>query len=124
MKNLMIAVVAVAMLAFAGNVFAGDISQDMLADMGLGEMQSMSDDQGMDVRGMGYYYSPATAKVSGFVTVNVGGVFIFEKKYASDYGRTAYAEGGFSVQITSFDGYNFSSLSVVESGYAFSGSRR
>ena len=57
MKNLIIAAVAVAVLSFAGNIFAGDISQDMLSDMGLGNMQTMSDTQGLEVRGIGYFGS-------------------------------------------------------------------
>ena len=92
---------------------AGDISQDMLSDMGLGDMQTMSDSQGMDVRGMGYAY----ASVSGFVSVHVPGVYIFEKKYASDRGYSASAMGGFTVKIQS----NYSYLYVSEVGFAVAG---
>ena len=118
MKNLIIAAVAVAVVSFAGSAFAGDISNDMLSDMGLGNMQSMSDDQGMDVRGSGYYgYGSATATVSGFVSVHIPGVYIFEKKYASERGSVAYAEGGFNVAIYGPQGAWF----VSESGYAKAG---
>ena len=56
MKNLIFAAVALTTLMVAGSAFAADISQDMLSEMGLGDMQTMSDSQGMDVRGMGFYY--------------------------------------------------------------------
>ena len=121
MKNLIFAAIAVAMLTVAGNAFAADISQDMLSEMGLGDMQTMSDSQGMDVRGMGFYHhSPATATVSGFVSVHVPGVYIYETKYASDHGRSAFAQGGFTVEIVSSYGY----LKVSEVGFAFSGGGR
>lgn len=51
MKNVLIALALVALCS--GTLFAADVSDQTLAKMGLSGMQSVSDAQGLQIRGMG-----------------------------------------------------------------------
>lgn len=55
MKNTVLALSAAILMGFATTATAADqVSNDTLASMGLGGMQQMSDDAGMNVRGKGF----------------------------------------------------------------------
>jgi hypothetical protein len=108
MKNCLIAALAVCVITLCGTLRAGEptaISADTLSAMGLSGMQTMSDDQGLAVRGMGY------AKVTGYISIRTPYISIFETKYAKG---KHYAEGGFSAKLA-VPGYY---IYVKESGYA------
>lgn len=118
MKNWIIALVAVALIATAGSVYAdqpGAISQSTLADMGLGGMQTMTDQQGLDVRGK------SIAKVSGYIFISAPYMQVYERKLA--VGNNA-AVGGFAAQVSVSQSYGWfctktTSVSLREVGFAF-----
>lgn len=113
-------VLILGMAAFAALAPGAEISDSGLDAMGLGGMTTMSDTEGMEVRGMGYYgFGSAYAAVSGFVSVHAPGVYIYEQKAAHATGRNVGAQGGFTVTIQ--NGCNF--LSISEVGFATAYSR-
>lgn len=52
--RMFVAILAITAIAFAGTAMAADVSQSTLAQMGMQNMQKVSDAEGMAIRGMGY----------------------------------------------------------------------
>lgn len=77
MYKMLLALAVVAVMA-CGAV-AGEVSQGVLSDMGLANMQSMSDDEGMAVRG-------AFAIVGGFSFASTPGTATGDAYAAGDFG--------------------------------------
>ena len=102
MKNMIIAAVAVAMLACVGSVQAGEVSNDMLSDMGLSGMQSMSDAQGLEVRGMGGY-----ARISTTLTVYSWPKIYELNRTVSAYGPRANVDTSTTIRVSTWLGSVF-----------------
>jgi hypothetical protein len=68
MRSLLIVCVIVLMAGVANAAAPGQISDNALAQMGLSGMQTMSDAQGSQIRGMGF------VSVQGSVGLNLGGI--------------------------------------------------
>jgi hypothetical protein len=87
---------------FAGQAMAGDgnVSQDMLAKMGLSGMQTMSDTQGSAVRGMGFC-GCATLSVTSKLLVIAPKTFICENVSYDSTGKVLTASTSAKVFIIS-----------------------
>lgn len=80
MRGLMIGCAVALVLVGANTVMAADVSHQTLATMGISGMETMSDAQGMEVRGKGFvmvwgsgtaFAAPGTYYSTGFVGVSM-----------------------------------------------------
>jgi len=116
-RAMMIVCAFALVVSFAGQTQAadGNLSSDMLASMGLSDMQGMSDVQGQEVRGKGYYgvfgasfayklgYTSGSGSVNAYGAaggfyggVNAGGS---NNSYAGNYYGQVYAGGSSGVSV-------------------------
>ncbi len=105
------------------NSFAGEPSRDMLGKMGLSGMKTMSDSQGMQVRGMGSFtYVAGTSVANGFngsTTTNV-----YNAGSTVGYGATTAVGGSLSLAggAASFNGHtSFFVVGAAGGSFAFAG---
>jgi len=101
MKSLLCVIALISCFAVTGSVQAADTSSAInLKAMNLSSMQSMSDAEGMDVRGNGFYrvrgffrsYTPALTTSSYSISSTTSGVSK----------TTSFSIGGFTVYSRSF----------------------
>ncbi len=110
MNKLMLALAVVAMMA-CGAV-AGEVSQATLSDMGLAGMQSMSDQEGMAVRG-------AFAFVGGFSFASTPGAAAGDAFLAGDVGAGPDLALGASISHADSSVVNYGLFLIPVSGASY-----